>query len=151
MADLYQSILLPPTLRRDGIIARIARVLAALPEDAGFRVEIHPHKVKRSNPQNSYLWAIYTYILKVGGEEMRGWSKEDLHEFFLGEAFGWEEKRIFGRKKLAPKRRSSRLTKMEFVEFVDGICSFMAQRGVYIPTPEDDWDQVLEDAMGRAA
>jgi hypothetical protein len=149
MSNAPQQIILPRTVGRDGQIERVARVLRGLPMDDAWRVEIHRHKPTRSSEQNRYLWAIYAYILTVGGEEMRGWTKEELHEFFLGEHFGWQEKRIFGRRKMVPARRSSRLAKMEFVDFVDSIASFMASQGVYVPTPNDDWEQVI--AQQRAA
>ena len=48
---------------------------------------------------------------------MGGWTKDDLHEFFLIDHFG-ENLKLFGKKRLKPMRRSSRLNKMEFADFV---------------------------------
>lgn len=138
---------LPRSVRRDHVIAGIAKRLASLPMEQAFDVEVKERKPRRSLPQNKFLWAIYGYIIKVGGEAMRGWTTDDLHTFFLGEHFGWEEKRIFGRRKMVPVRRSSRLNKQEFTDYVDGIASFMASQGVYVPTPEDDWEAVLAEQV----
>src|SRR5919109_2216622 len=87
-------------------------------------------KHRRTNTQNALLWSLYADILESGGEEMRGWTKDDLHEFFLIDHFGAETLELFGRKRLKPHRRSSRLTKTEFSDFVEHIVRFMAERGV---------------------
>jgi len=100
-----------------------------------------PYKVKitkggsRSLEQNRYLWGVcYPTILEQGGLE--GWRNEDLHEYFLGEHFGWETLNGFGKRRMKPLNRSSRLTKMEFVDFVDFIHQKSAEMGVVIPDPE---------------
>lgn len=95
-------------------------------------------KSRRSNDQNALLWSIYEDIIARGGEAMRGFTKEDLHEFFLIDYFGSETKELFGRKKLKPLKRSSRLTKMEFSDFVEHIVRFMAERGLVIELPGDE-------------
>lgn len=138
--------LLPKLLPRDRVAAQIATFVAALDAGRPYRVTIEEAKSTRTNQQNRYLWSIYGHILKVGGEEMRGWTKDDLHTFFLGEFSGWDKRVLFGRTRLVPVRRSSRMNKQDFTDFVDSISSFMAQRGVYVPTPDDDWDAVLKDA-----
>jgi len=101
-----------------------------------------PYKVKvtkggsRSLEQNRYLWGVcYETILEHGLKE-QGWRAEDVHEYFLGEHFGWETLEGFGRKRIRPLNRSSRLTKMEFVDFVDFIQQKAAEMGVVIPDPE---------------
>lgn len=73
------------------------------------------------------------------GEAMRGWTAADLHEFFLIDHFGSEVHELFGKKRLKPLRRSSRLSKMEFADYIDHIQRFMAERGVFIPDPDPEW------------
>lgn len=90
----------------------------------------------RTLPQNSLLWAIYDQILR-DCPETNGFTRHDLHELFLIEHFGGESRRLFGRPCSIPKRRSSRLNKQEFSDFVESICAFMAQRGVTIQMPGD--------------
>lgn len=53
--------------------------------------------------------------------------------------FGEDHKVLFGRPCVTPKRRSSRLTKQEFSDFVESILAFMAERGVVIKMPGQDW------------
>lgn len=91
---------------------------------------------KRSLEQNSYLWGVcYETILEHGLKE-QGWRNEDLHEYFLGEHFGWETLEGMGRKRMRPIKRSSGLNKMEFVDFIAFIHQKAAEMGVYIPEPE---------------
>jgi hypothetical protein len=63
-------------------------------------------------------------ILEQGGETLGGWTRDDLHEYFLGECFGWEVLEGFGRKRMRPLKRSSGLTKEEFTEYL----MFLEQR-----------------------
>lgn len=92
-------------------------------------------KSRRTNDQNALLWSLYSDIIALGGESLGGFTKDDLHEFFLIDYFGAETKELFGRKKLKPLHRSSRLTKMEFAEFVEHIVRFMAEKGVVLTLP----------------
>lgn len=101
-----------------------------------WRVTIEEAKSRRSQNQNRYLWLIYGEIIKNGGEAMQGWRPEELHEFFLIEHFGHEVHDIFGKKKLVPLNRSSKLSKAEFADFVAHIQQFMAERGMFLPDPE---------------
>lgn len=91
----------------------------------------------RSDPQNRYLWGVcYPTILQAGGETLSGWDAEDLHEYFLGEHFGWETLDGFGRKRLRPLRRSSKLTRIEFADYVGFIQRKAAELGIFIPDPD---------------
>src|SRR3990167_9584662 len=92
-------------------------------------------KSRRTTTQNALLWSLYTDIIENGGEAMRGFTKDDLHEFFLIDYFGSETLDLFGRKRLKPLRRSSRLTKLEFSDFVEHIVRFMAEHGVVLELP----------------
>ncbi len=135
---MIQSILLPRLMDRTGIIARIGKVLTALPIDKAWRLNIEESKPTRSPQQNKLLWAIYGQIIAKGGETMSGWDKEDLHDFFLLEHFGGEPRKLLGRTRMVPNRRSSRLNKQEFSDYVDHIVRFMAERAVFIDLPSDE-------------
>lgn len=137
---MKQSITIPPT-QRQPVLERIARYLALLPEGKAWQVEVGPYKRRRSEQQNRYLWGVcYATILKEGGEALAGWDAEDLHEFFLGSVFGWETLKGMGKTRLKPLRRSSILSTTEFSDFVAHIQRFMAERGVYIPDPNEQWE-----------
>lgn len=101
------------------------------------KVTVQMDRANRSDDQNRLLWSLYTDIIRMGGEAMAGWTKDDLHELFLGLNFGWEVIEGFGQKRKKPMRRSSKLNKIEFTELVDSIVRFMAERGVALHLPGD--------------
>lgn len=141
-----QSVILRRLMSRDGLIQRIGCVLLNLDVAEDWEVVIRPYRRKRSDPQNRYLWSLYDYIIRTGGESMAGWTRDDLHDFFLINHFGGETKQLFGKRRITPVRRSSRLNKQEFTDYVESIMRFMAERGVYLPSPEDDWEALLRAA-----
>lgn len=132
---MEQSFVIPHSVARSAVIERASKCLAALPVEMAWRVTIEEIRPARSLSQNRMLWAMYADILRVGGEAMGGWTGEDLHEFFLIHHFGSETKTLFGRKRLVPLRRSSKLNKKEFAELVETILRFMAEQGVFIGDP----------------
>lgn len=136
-----QTIKLPkePTERRKIRAQRVATYIGNLDPERDWELIVRPRKSTRSLSQNAYLWSIYDYILRTGGEQMGGWTRDDLHEFFLITHFGSETRELFGRKRLKPLRRSSKLNKQEFTDFLETIFRFMAERGVYIPQPDEAW------------
>ena len=128
-------------LRRDKPADRekAARFLAKLPLNKPWRLEVSEYKPRRSDAQNRFLWSTYQRIIDMGGEDMRGWTKDDLHSFFLENHFGAET--ITGPRGMEttrPMRTSSRLSKIEFMDFVASIQQFMAERGVYLADPDED-------------
>ena len=139
-----QRIIMPPedSVRREMRAKRVMVYLSGLDPKKAWRVTIEEAIRKRSLSQKAYLWSIYEHLLKVGGPDLAGWEKEDLHDFFLGEWSGWEPKVLYGRKRLRPLKRSSKLNKQDFTDFLDFIMRFMAQRGIYIPSPDENWQEV---------
>ena len=92
-------------------------------------------KSKRTPDQNALLWVLYQDVLKAGGETLAGWTKDDLHEFALGSYFGWDRHDAFGMKRVKPKKRSSRLSKTEFSDFVESFIRQMAEHGIVLKLP----------------
>ena len=145
-----QTFVIPPT-GREGMVNRLsAFLLAALPGKS-LRVEASEYRRRRSDDQNRYLWgAVYPTILREGAEQLAGWTAEDLHEYLLGEIFGWETLSGFGRKRLRPIRRSSKMTTVEFAEFVAQIQQRMAAIGIYVPDP-NEWMENTGPQKAREA
>ena len=128
------SVYLPTGPARPEIINRIRRMLESVDASVPWVVEIRPHKPVRSDAQNRYLWGVcYPTICKT----LQGWDAEDVHEYCLGEHFGWETIEAFGKKRLRPIRRSAKLNKQEFSDFVAFIQRRMAEHGIVIPDPTD--------------
>lgn len=127
-----------PKGREAAVLGRVLGAISTLPIEQAWDIEIRERKGRRTDQQNRYLWGVcYPHILKAGGETLAGWTAEDLHEYFLGEHFGWEHLRGFGRTRLRPVRRSSRLSKMEFADYLDSIIRRAADLGIVIPDPQE--------------
>jgi len=126
-----QTIVLVPG-RKDA--SRATNFLNSLPLDRPWKVDIEEYKPRRTDNQNNYLWGVvYPTIQKF----LEGWEKDDIHEYCLGECFGWEELEGLKRKRVKPLKRSSKLSKQEFSDYVSWIQRDMAGRGIYIPDPEE--------------
>ena len=59
----------------------------------------------------------------------------DLHDFFLGEHYGWERLSGMKRQKLKPLRRSSKMGKAEFSEHIEFIARYMSELGIVLELP----------------
>lgn len=123
------------TIRQGGDLSRLVAYASALIRDKSIKVTVAENRNTRSDQQNRLLWSLYGDILERGGEAMGGWTKDDLHELFLGLHFGWEVIEGFGQRRKKPMRRSSKLNTVEFTDFVEFILRYMAEQGVYLETP----------------
>lgn len=95
------------------------------------RVTVERATKRRSLDQNAYIWGcVYPTIRDALGIDI-----DDVHEYMLGEWSGWEEHIVFGRKRLRPRRRSAKLSTVEFADYVAFIQQRAAEHGVYIPDP----------------
>jgi hypothetical protein len=125
------TIILPP-VNREAMVARIAAFLATAFPGKPVKVEIAEKKKSRSDAQNRYLWGVVYPTLR----DATGQSCDDWHEFFLGEWAGWETVELFGRKRLKPVRRSSKLTVMEFADYIGFIQMRAAEHSIFIADPD---------------
>lgn len=130
MSDTARYILRNELVRRNA-----AAFVATLEcdEKRPLEVVVRRHKKKRSTSQNAYLWGV---CYKLITDHLDGWTANDVHEFFLGECFGWETLEGLGRTKVKPLRRSSKLSTAEFSDYVAFIQRFMAERSLVIPDPD---------------
>lgn len=131
---MSQTFTLPRLVNRSGQVQRIAAFLAGLAAGDAWSIEVKKLVRTRSTQQNRYLWgAVYPEILK----HLPGWEADDVHEYCIGECFGWEVVAGFGKKRQRPIKRSSRLSTTEFVDYVAWIQRDMAGRGIFIPDPDE--------------
>lgn len=120
----------------DQIATAVVRMAQHLPTDKPFAVTVEVWKKPRTHQQNAYLWGVaYPAILEGGGEMLRGWSRDDIHEYMVGEFGGWEMLEGFGRKRMRPVLRSSRMTKQQFSDYLDWLSGKCADMGIIIPEP----------------
>lgn len=123
---------------RDTALARAAIGLHKLPAGKAWLIKVEELKPRRSENQNALMWVMYEEILKRGGEAMGGWTKADLHVFFLCRHFGEEIKELFGVKRRVPLRTSSGLNKQEMADYIQSIEVFAAQElGIALSMPGD--------------
>ena len=126
----------PRGTRPDAMASVVARMVSGLDPLKTWAVEVTEWKKPRTGQQNKFLWGVvYPSILDGGGEALRGWTRDDLHDYFLGECFGWETLEGFGRKRLRPLRRSSTLTKQEFSDDLLFLETKCVEMGIVIPEP----------------
>ena len=120
-------------------IERVCKVLSKLSLERTWVVSLREYHKRRSTQQNAYLWGIvYPAILKAGGETLRGWTADEIHEYCLGEFSGWEIVEGFGVRRRRPLKRSARMTTAEFTSYIEFIQHRMAEHGIYVPSPNED-------------
>jgi hypothetical protein len=130
--SMSQTFIIPPENRERIADNLRAFVMQALPGKR-LRVEVSEHRKRRSDDQNRYLWGVAYKTLR----DATGQEAEDWHEYMLGEWAGWEEYELFGRKRLRPTRRSSKLSTVEFADYVAFVQQRAAENGIYIPDPNE--------------
>ena len=123
----------------DQVARAVLRMLQHIPNGKPIAVTVEEWKKPRTNQQNAFLWGVaYPAILEGGGEALKGWSRDDIHEYMTGEFGGWEVLEGFGRKRMRPVLRSSRMTKEQFSEYLDWLGAKCAEMGIVIPQPQGE-------------
>ena len=115
-----------------------SKMVKGLSPDRNYFIEVAEWKKPRTNQQNAFLWGVvYSSVIEQGGEGLSGWTRDDLHDYFLGECFGWETLEGFGRKRMKPLKRSSNLNKQEFTDYLMFIEQKCLDMGINIPEPNE--------------
>jgi hypothetical protein len=135
---MTQAIFIFPAKKpRDERLDKLIRFIHKLPENVPWQISIDRYKKMRSNGQNAYLWGVcYKTILEHGGEQLAGWRPEDIHDYMLGECYGWETIEGFGRKRMRPIQRSSKMSTTEFMDYIAFIQQKAAELGIFIEDPQ---------------
>jgi len=122
-------------IQKGGSLSRIVGLLSALVKEMPLKVTIAEYRRTRTLEQNAYLWGcVYPTIL----QHLPGWDSHDVHEYLLGEWSGWQVIEGFGRKRMKPLRRSSKLSTVEFSDYIAFIQRYMAEHGIYVPDPGEE-------------
>jgi hypothetical protein len=133
-----QTFTLPKGISRERMAMRIGAFIGELSHAKAWIVEIKELQRKRTHAQNAYLWStVYPAIQK----HLEGWDAEDVHEYCLGECFGWERLEGFERVRLRPLKRSSKMNVIEFRDYIGWIQRTMAGRGIYVPEPNEEFEE----------
>jgi hypothetical protein len=139
----FEQVIEIPAKDRDAAANRVRAFLLNCLPGKGLSVRITKAKRERSDVQNKALWGLAYKVLS----DNTGHEPEELHEYFCGEFFGWEEYEIFGARKKRPRRTTTRdengkrdvISKMQCAEFFDFIQRRADAVGIYIPNPDPMW------------
>lgn len=135
-----QTFILPRGVRN---FTRLMAFLSALDVTKEVQVTIGPVKKERSCQQNKALWGCaYETLRKATGND-----KEDLHEYFCGEYFGWDINDVMGQKRKKPKRTTTTdydghrdvISTIHLQDFYAFIQQRSAEQGIYVPDPDPMW------------
>ena len=125
----------PANTPPDQIATSVLRMVGSLPKKP-ISVTVELWKKPRSNQQNRFLFGVcYAQILESGGETLAGWTKDDLHSYFLGEYGGVERIQGFGITINRPILHSSKMSVTEFRDYLDWLSAKCAELGIVIPEP----------------
>jgi len=113
--------------------AALLAFIERLPMARKWKVTVCLYRKIRSDAQNRYLWGVAYKAL----EDATGQESQDWHDYMLGEHYGWEKYEMFGKPKIRPMKRSSKLTTTEFSDFVAFIQMRAAEHGIYIADPNE--------------
>lgn len=107
-------------------------------------IEIEKAKRKRSNPQNSYLWGVCYKLIS----DHTGYEIDEVHEMCKAK-FNPKMKEIANKKTgeietIQYSGSTTKMTTVEFMDFVAQIQRFFAPLGINIPDPNQT--DFIEDA-----
>ncbi len=120
----------------DQIATAISVMVRWLDPGKSWKVTLEEFKPRRSLAQNAFLFGVvYPSFIEGAGEALRGWEKNDLHEFMIGEWAGFETLTLGGKTIHKPIRRSSQLNKQDFSDYLEFLSRRAAELGIVIPEP----------------
>ena len=96
-------------------------------------VTIERKRNTRTLEQNAYLWGVVYKTLSDQFFAEHGWDKDDIHDYFLGECFGWQKLSGVSRPRVKPVHSSKNLPKQDFSDYIAFIQRWAAQNGIVIP------------------
>lgn len=105
----------------------VASIIRALSPEKVWRITFAPYRAKRSLEQNALLWAVYSKIAEVTGNDT-----EDIHEAMKMRYLPPKFVKL-GEEEVALPAESRSLDLTEFSQFVEKVQAFAAQE-LGIPT-----------------
>lgn len=117
--------------------------IAALDEAKRWTVTIAPVKKERTDQQNRALWGCaYEHLRRQTGND-----KQDLHDYFCGERWGWDIKSVMEMRRKVPKRTTTTdydgardvISTLELMDFYAFIQQRSAENGFEVPDPDPNW------------
>lgn len=132
---------------RPQVVANIHAFVDRLPSDKAYTVTVEVQKRVRSDSQRGALFGVaYKAIMEATG--LRGSKdKDDLHEFFCGEYWGWTEPTAL--MKSRPVRTTTKnergerdeISAMQALDMYAFIQQRAAENSIDVPDPDPMWSQ----------
>ena len=97
------------------------------------RVSVKRESTGRSLSQNRLLWGVLYHTLS----EWSGHSPEELHEYLKDKFLAADQKELPSGEVMVVTPSTTMLTVEEFTKYVDEIYRWAAERGCYIPSPDE--------------
>ena len=135
---------LPPGQLFSKIQGNCLACIGNLTDAKNWVITITEEKDQRSIAQNSTLFGVYypplMEYMGLAGER----DRQDLHEYWCGEYWGWSVTEIMGKKKHRPQRTTTTneegkrdvISTSKFNEFCEFIKREAADHGCFIPDPD---------------
>ena len=138
----------------DSALTRCLKFIAQLDHTKAHVLRVDRWHRERSDLQNRALWGVaYKTLSNATGND-----PEDLHIYFCGEFFGWQEYDVMGQPRKRPRRTTTRDEngKRDVIDTatLSAFYGFIQQRsaetvGVYVPDPDPNW--WVNESLAKAA
>lgn len=140
---------IPVENRREALIL-VCRAIMSFRPDKRLKLTLRLDKPEKTDLQTRALFGCAYKALM----EQTGNDKDDLHTYFCGEFFSWVEHEVMGRKKLKPRRTTTRneagerdpLNTTDMAEFYDFVQRRAGMNGFDVPDPDPEWFKQKEAA-----
>lgn len=117
------KLVLDDPIRWRGILARHEKRRVSL--------VLSREQIRRTSAQNSFYWAMVVPIFS----EWSGYEKDEAHDVLKQKFLPATERPLPTGELVATPPSTTRLTVAEFSEYVDRVCRWLAENGVYVPQP----------------
>ena len=134
-----------PSDKRDAVVSNLAGFVLKYLPGKQLRVSVDRITNRRTNQQNRALWGCaYRALSDQTGNDM-----EDLHLYFCGEYFGWNNVLVMNQRRHKPIRTTTHnehgerdvISTIELAAFYAFVQQRSAQLGYDIPDPDPEWTQ----------
>ena len=105
-----------------------------LSDEKAWLIQAQPYRRRRTLEQNAFLHAVPIKMIC----EHTGHSVDDMKQWLMGQAFGWEEYTVMGEARKKPRLGTSQLNTEQFAWFLEWLEAWAAQElGMIIPKPNE--------------
>ena len=105
-----------------------------LPADYPWLIQAQRYRKRRTLEQNSFLHAVPLKLIC----QHTGYEIDDMKQYLMGKAFGWESYEVMGEPRKRPRLGTSQLNTEQFNWFLEWLEAWASQElGMIIPKPNE--------------